>query len=788
MDKIEYREKLREIKQLAENNNYEQAAQMIFEINWRKVKSASTLCQVGTILGKAGYYEQGKELLLMAYDKAPVGKAILYQLVELTIREKDIEEAEKYFTEYTEIDPDDVKRYKLEYKLSVLKGANTDEQIRLLEIIKDKEFTEEGSYELANLYHKAGRVDECIKACDDIILWFGEGPYVEKAMELKMLYTPLTGYQAEKYEEFKYQRQGLTRIKPTEVSGYAEILHDDVTIPEIKTNVTKYNTINLQAELAKEMQQIMDATEQETVNSSMDNIRKLVEDSKLTFLEPKAAESQELYQDIESDEDIDASLKLNFREILAEEYDGQISTALPDAPLVDKQITGQMSIEDVLAEWEKTKKAAESAMEEARVKKLENAKARALAQTGNIMDKINEALPELEAASQVAESSAVATEINLPQPEIEIPDISASAAFAAAGVSLEQEYEDDDTDTEENADAFEEELVTEEPASEIDEEQTEDMDNELTEEPEQVENIAEDAAQTAIDNLDKALEREADREARDTAIEEMTTKEITISDEDAPIERLDDVQKGIFTYFIAISGMERQICSVLEGVRNRKRDETSGSGNIIIEGEQRCGKTMMATNLTQAIQELYPHQSNKVGKIQAESLNNKSVSNIIEKIYGGYLIIENASLLTKSKAQELADAMGEDTGGLLVILEDTRHGLVKALSLTPDLASKFTEKIHIPIFTNDELVVFAKNYAIEQGYVIDEMGILALYNRIGNIRIANKATTLEEVKDIVDEAIDNAERKPITNAFRSIFTSRYDEDENLILREKDFGA
>ncbi|MCR5785477.1 MAG: tetratricopeptide repeat protein [Eubacterium sp.] len=773
MDKAEYKEKLQEIKKLAEKKKYEEAARVISGINWKKVKSASTLCQVGTILGKAGYYEQARELLLSAYDKAPVGKTILYQLVELAIKEGNFAEAESYFEEYVEIDPEDVKRYKLQYKLERIKATNADEQIRLLEIIKEKEFSEEWSYELANLYHKVGRIDDCIRTCDDIILWFGDGVYVEKAMELKMLYTPLTGYQAEKYEEFKYEHQGLTHIKPSEVSGYAEILHEDVTIPEIKANVTKYNTINLQAELAKEMQQIMEATKKETVDSAMGNIQRLVEDSNLPFLEQTQEEDEKIYEDIETDEEVDVSLKINFREMLAEEEDGQISMVLPEDEMADKQITGQMSIEDVLAEWERTKKAAETAMEEARIKKLENAKARAIAKTENIMGKINEAMPELEAAeaailkaattpAYVPEANTAAEELPKEESEIDsealdnaVKDISASAAFAAAGVSLEEEFEEQAK-----------------PDAEEDE-------------PEEDE---EDTAQVAIDALDRVLEKEAEAEMRKEAIADITEKEVTLEEDDKPVSNLNEAQKDIFTYFTSISGMESQICSVLEGVRSRKKDSTSKTGNILIEGEPRCGKTMMATNLTRALQEMYPHQSNKVGKIQAEALNNKPVRHIIDKIRGGYLIVENAGLLTPNKAKELGEEMNDDTGGMIVILEDTRKGLVKALSLSHELGGKFTEKISIPIFTNDELVIFAKNYAIEQGYVIDEMGVLALYNRIGNIRVANKVTSLEEVKDIVDEAINKAERKPIYSAFRSIFSNKYDDDENLILREKDFDA
>lgn len=805
MDRAEYREKIQEIKNLNQQKRYAEAAEIILQINWRKVKSASTLTHAGVILGRAGKFAEGKELLLEAYDRAPIGKTSVYWLVELALKEGNYEEAEEYFREYVEIAPEDTRRYILEYKLGRVTGKSKEELITLLEIVNEKEFSEEWSYELAYMYHEAGRVDTCIKLCDEIILYFGDGYFVEKALELKMLYQPLTKQQAEKYEDIKMKKDGYTYVRPEDVSGYAEILHNDVAIPTIQENPAKFNTINLQAELAKNMQQIMNATEQETVNSTMDNIRHLVEESHLPIAENTEEEEKEMYADIESEEEIDGSLSLNFQEILSEDDGGQMSFMVPETPMVERQITGQMSIEDVLAEWERTKKAAETAMEEARQRKLESAKAKAIAQTENLMDKIADVAKEYDNEPvQVMQEAVEAPET--PNPMLAM---SATEAFAAAGISLDTPEETESVEEPEAVGAeeedFESDSVLEEAPSETAEEvaveaaeedfepdEDEIEEDVLPEEDTPSEEIGEETAESEPEDCEESKDVTDEIPDLEAAIERNVMEdvaeaiEVRTDVEDEPIANLDKEQAEIFSYFMPVAGMEKQICSVIEGVRGRRKDETSVRGNVLIEGDKHSGKTVLATDLIKVIQQLYPHQTTKVGRIDAQSLNHKAVETVIEKIHGGYLIIEHAGQLNSDKAVELSMCMERDTGGLLVIMEDTKIGIREVMARSESLAKKFTEKIRIPIFTNDELVNFGKAYAIDMGYVIDELGVLALYNRIGNIRTGAHATTLTEVKEIVDEAIENAEKSGVSKAVRSLFSKRYDDDDNVILREKDF--
>lgn len=752
MDKAEYQEKLKEIRELADEGKNEQAADIITQINWKRVKSASTLCQVGSILGKVGRYEEGKELLLMAYDRSPIGRTIVYQLAELTFEHGDYEEAEDYYNEFIEIAPRDSKRYELLYKLQKVKGASLDDLIKILEELKDRDFSEEWSYELAQMYHKAGKGDKCVALCDDIILWFGEGSYVEKAMELKMLYRPLTDSQTRQYEELKMKKEGFTRVGPEDILESGEILHNDVTIPTIETNVNRFNTINLQAEIAKGMQQIMEATEKDTVTSTMENIRKIVGESQIPMLE-EPVEKEERYENIETDEEIDGSLSLNFKEILAEDTDGQMSLVVPENPMIEKQITGQMSIEEVLVEWEKTKHAAETAMEDAKRRKLESARARAIAETEDIMDKLADVIPVVE---EVKSEPAV-DEIVQEDPEIEIKE----TFLAAEEVTAPQEELDSGlSDT-----------ITKESETEM-QSILEEIGKGIAEDDSELEGEDGEGFPTEEDLVSQAAEALQEEDGMD----------------DGPIEFLTKEQKDIFSYFIPVSGMEKQICAVLQGVKSRQNDHTSWSGNIIVEGGERCGKTVLATDLIKVLQQITSRNTAKVGRISADSLNKKDVTSVMEKIKGGYLIIEKAGNMTVETAQSVSDHMEGNTEELLVILEDTKKGISSLLTKAPTLMHKFTEKIKIPIFTNDELVSFGKIYAKELEYGIDEMAVLALYKRIGNITKVDDATTLTEVKEIVDDAIAHAEKKHLSKTFNIIFSRRYDDDNHVILREKDFEA
>ena len=378
--------------------NYHMAEELADSINWKRVRNANSLIKAGEVYETAERYDDAKEMFLLAYERSPIGRTIVYRLAELAIHVGNYDEAMEYYEEFVEMAPNDSLKFVLKYKIYKAKGESLAEQIQILEDLKEQEYIEEWAYELAYLYHQAGMSEKCVEACDELILWFGDGAYVEKALELKMLYQPLTKQQEEKYRQFRQKRDGVVEVRPNDMLNSGEIVSEVVKIPQVTMNASRFNTVNLQNELAKNMQQIMDATEKEEVNDSMDAIKKMVEE--IPYLQlPHESEEQkeEKYGHIETDEEIDGSLKINFKEMLAEDSDGQISLYVPKDPMVERQITGQMSIQEVLEEWEKTKRAAEAALQEAEQRRLESAKARALQEAEEIMERLVDVIPQLNA-------------------------------------------------------------------------------------------------------------------------------------------------------------------------------------------------------------------------------------------------------------------------------------------------------------------------------------------------------------------------------------------------------
>ena len=379
MDKYEYNLKMDQMKTLLAEAKYEEAVEIADSINWNKVKNVNALVKAGEVYEKAGRFEDSRDILLNAYDRSPIGRTIIYRLAEVAIKMKDFEAAQEYYDEFVDIAPHDNQRYILKYGIKKAQGASHKELIPIMEEFKEQEYAEEWAYELAYLYHKAGMIDKCIDACDELILWFGDGPYVERALELKMLYQPLSKAQEEKYKQFRHERDGKTLIGATEMERAGEYVHDPVVIPQVTLNPSRFNTTNLQEEIVKGIQQIIDATEKETVVGTMDNIKKIAEEIpylQLPTEEELAAKESAVH--IETDAEIDGSLKINFQELLGEDSDGQISLVMKEKAMLEQQITGQMTISEVLEEWEKTKRAAEIALQEAEQRKLESAKARAL--------------------------------------------------------------------------------------------------------------------------------------------------------------------------------------------------------------------------------------------------------------------------------------------------------------------------------------------------------------------------------------------------------------------------
>lgn len=869
MDKYEYNLKLDQIKALSAEEGYMSAAEIADSINWNKIKNVNTLVKIGEIYEKAERYQDARDILLMAYDRSPIGRMIIYRLAEVAIKMGDYDAATEYYDEFVEIAPHDDMKYVLRYAIKKGQGASFDELIAILEELKEEEYTEEWAYELAYLYHKAGKADKCIDACDELILWFGDGPYVERALELKMLYQPLTKTQEEKYRQFKLEKENisrenkkeaepesetdddeLTEIGAMEMVKGGEIVHDDVKIPQITVNQEKFNTVNLQEEIAKGMKQIMDAKGKNEVADTMDNIKKIVEEIPfLKFLkdkddDKKSEQPSNEEQHIATDEEIDGSLRMNFKELLGEDSDGQMSMVMNEKTQLEHQITGQMSIQDVLDEWEKTKRAAETALNEANQQKLESAKARALQEAGDIMERLNDVIPKLDAGvtpKELLEEEYLKVPVDIIEQKAAVkgpeeeqkPDM--QELYAEETMDEVQEPQEAPEDTIDEVQESQEvpEVATDEARepvgepediimaeeSEKDEiltqpttmmpEITDDMlnadddtsDDEVSQEKENVSEkrdfdhvtsfIEQEIAKMTAKNpgLEKKLDMAKTRKMPDISLPEDLDSEEDDSKlkETKHIKELTSEQKAIFSYFIPVKGMEDQICKAYNAVLDHfNRKENASTGNLIIQGEQGCGKTMLATSFIKVLQKDGEQLTGKMGKIDAAALNKKDVQQVVRKITGGCLIIERAGDIDRSIAAQLSFLMEHDITGTLYILEDTSKGIKKALSMDEGFASKFTEKISVPIFTNDELVLFAKSYSAELGYKIDEMAILALHNRISNIERIDQATTLTEVKDIIDEAIDREAHSGLKKAISILTAKRYTDDDRIVLKEDHF--
>lgn len=877
MDKYEYKLKLDQLKNLVAAHDYMTAAEIADSINWKKVRNSKTLCMVGKIYERLGRYNDSREVLLQAYDHSPIGRNIVYCLAENAIKAKKTDDAEEYYNEFLEIAPNDIQRYVLSYKLNTMKKAPLTDRIAILEELKGKEYLEEWAYELAYLYYLQGMREKCVEACDELVLWFGDGEFVEKALELKRYYQPLSPSQEEKYKQLRQKKgapeQAFADAEPADApKEEAEDKPQEKVAaaeePSLMDNVSTFNTTNLQEELARSMRQIMNATEKETVCSTMDSIKKMVGD--VPYLSGKGQEPMEnIPTCTSSEDDIEQGLKVEFQNMLREDNDGQMNLNVPDAKVPERQVSGQMSIEDILSEWEKTKRAAETAIAAAEQKKLARAKEQALKEAGDIMQRLKDIIPilseeivpehihakepevevsdegqepkasqepetEMAIEPKTAESEAAEPEVTEPEatepetaePEDAEPETKLEADDAQTGIEsvpVTEEEPELEEPAEEDVVSYEEENAQdaggsgegqqEEPAVE---EMAEDTDSELAEtegsmpEEEAVDNQAEEVAKPEyrIPSAEEDRELENYMKQATQVMMRNANVEVPVQKPNAPSDEADFLsvsvpdslapenieetehllkltkdQKELFSYFLPVPGMEEQISQIIMGVSERAANSiTSITGNILIQGEEGSGKTVLATSLIKVIQQMAGNEDAKIGKISAASLNQKDFATLIPRIAGGFLIVDKAGDLLPETAARMSQLMEQNTQGLIVVLEDTKAGIRKAMSLDYGFAKKFTEKINIPIFTIDELVSFGKSYAEEMECTIDEMGVLALYNRINNIQKLERPTTLAEVKEIVDEAIERAE----TGGLKKFFTKKYNDNDYLILREKDF--
>ncbi len=963
MDKYEYKVRLQEIKDLIAKGEYVEAASIADTIDWTRVKSVMMLCTISDLYKINRRLEDARDLLLLAYDRYPGGRSIVYSLCELFIKMGDVVQAVEYYKEFVQIAPKDTGRYILQYKLYEAQDVSIEERIEVLKELKSKEYIEKWAYELAYLYHRIGLATKCVEECDELILWFGEGRYVMKAMELKMLHEPLTPSQEEKYAEMKGE---IVRQKAAEEAGEVypetpeeekpeeevdesptkEILTSDPDDIQVKVmNVGQYDTINMQKELAANMKELWDQktdkepeaegdtdlqetkrldsladaledftmaetkvietdavkealnqseeqgevffgeTSEMTPVSAEESSAEITEETLEQPMEapvqsgqstvpeaaaPKAEEPQgeELQEEVlqeeepetvvlparEIEEHINAQpvmkpriaatidphkpLPEGMEKMLGMEYDGQISMVVPEAEQVEKQITGQISLEDVLAEWERVKKENEQ-------KRMEEVQQHILQQTGAMFTEFEAAtrdglLEKLEKGKTIpADEVEELEEYHEPAQE----DGENYEELAEQDEFLDDSY-DDYEEPVENTEEYTEESEAIAAGSEAEEEpdaadaeaegeaveeavDDADADIEVEEEPDDTDTEAEsEAAEEAVDDAaaekagteepdaaDTEAEEEADATDADTevgeeadateAAAEAVEDDVKDAETDAVVKgkkapgqnkgkpvrkagkeqgrRLTAEEKELFGSYLQNKHTREQILNAID-----KISLAAYTGNIILTGEEGMDTLTLAKKLMKEVQQTDSNFSGKIAKISSESLNKKGIAPVFDRIVNGALIIQKANKLSDDSVKDMQKVMNQEHKGMIVILEDTRGGAHKLLKKHPELKELFNIEIHVEALDNDSLVSYGRKYAEEQEYGMDEMGVLALHTCIAERQTIDHIVTIEEVKDIIDDAIQHANRKTLGHFFDIIVAKRYDEEDRIILRENDF--
>lgn len=781
LDKEEFRIKLEEINRLVEQQDYKEAMDVVDSIDWRRVKNVRTLCVVGEIYAANKRYEDSKEIFLLAYHRAPIGKNILYRLIEVSLKMKDIDEAMEFYEEYLEVASNDHTQYILKYKIYKAKKAPLEEQIKILEDYKDKEFTERWSYELAKLYYQAGENSKCLSLCNEMILWFNEGRYILKALELKNKMGMLSGAEKEKLEQ-----------QLTSESVYEEAAEAD----ESKEGNSSKASVKVQEEDVPVIESVQ--IDQRDINNAESLQEKISKGIRDIFNSKKKEEDES----VNGEENAEA-------EKIQEEMIKNISEKeeLTDVPALEP--------EDIKYENKKTAEKAEEEPEE----ELD------LAQELNIPDldipktvkkaapKDSLKMPELPKAPviYIPEEDEVEAEKEEKSDDFDFNlEDTILAAASAQGIEIpkdpepektaEPEFEDDDLDepmTEEDLRRAEEEFLNG-PAEKEEEPEIKPL---VEEDEEDSIDISKKPAGMRTDvflfqeEIKKIVKQQEEEEARKnmTPEEELEyfVDSINAKDEDSlydivPREKkMTDDEKKLFTYFAKVPGLTEQIVDALCDAQMAAADKTSKTGNIIVMGGRETGKTRLISSLIPAICKELNIEASKVAYVFADQINGKDIAAIVNKMAGGFLVIEDANQLTPETVSQLDKAMEFRTDGLIVIIEDEKIGMRKLIAKYPKFAKKFTSMINIPVFTNDELVNFAKVYTKEMGYRIDQMGMLALYNLIGINQKEDKPMNIGAVKELIDNAIAKSQGG-IRKLKRNISKKRIDAEGYIVLYEKDF--
>lgn len=932
MDKSEYKLRAEEIKDLISRGEYAQAAEIADTIDWRRVKSVMMLCTISDLYKINRRYEDARDMLLLAYERRPGGRTICYSLCELSIKMEEYVQAIEYYKEFVQVAPKDPGRYILQYKLYEAQDVSLEERIAVLEELKKRDYREKWAYELAYLYHRVGLAARCVEECDELILWFGEGKYVIKAMELKMLHQPLTPEQQEKYDhrfdapgshipsqnsvqdneysgnesyEQSYaqdgsydQSQGYAQdgsddqdqsyaqdssydqnqsyvqdsgydqvngdtqiydpVQPAQQETPTQPVQDDYDIHVKTMDVGQYNTINLQAELAAGLREVLgEEPKGDTAKATSDSITRSIvapmmdsDTESLDYpeiaevseddLEPETEqiEGSEVFfgetgeigdlsqvPEVETEEILPeepASLKKQdvvpelskaevepeattpveppkeLANVLAQESDGQISLVMPEAESIEKQITGQINIEDILAEWERKKK-------ENLEKREEEVRQHVLQQTGAMFTEFEQAvrdglLEKLE--KEKAVDADTVTDTDEVEELEEIADVNDETEKAPAEVSEEEpEREPADTDIvdteeveeleEEPAVAeYEEESATEEPDAVVDMEVTQEPAAEIPEVPEETTAEIEEASEETTAETEEASEEsvaEAEEEPEE-AVEEVHEDEQPQTPEPPVVERdkakvraLTREERELYAPFIQSKSAREQLVKAIDNI-----SLAAYTGNVIITGEEGMDTLSLAKNMIREIQATDSNFSGKVAKISGHALNKKDAAETLNRLQNGALIICKASEMNNKTVDTMYKALQQENQGIVIILEDTRKEIDRFLEKYEKLQESFTSRMDVEALSNDTLVAFGRQYAREREYSIDELGVLALHTRIEDMQTIDHVVTVVDVKEIVDEAIAHANKKTLKHFFDVLFAKRYDDEDMIILTEKDF--
>lgn len=839
MDKYEYRLKAEQIEKLVKKKDYQTAVKISDTIDWRRVKNLNMLYIVADLYEAVERYEDCMEILNIAYDRAPVGRMLLYKMTEIATRTHNFEEAIKLYREFVKAAPHDQSRYILKYQIYRERGSSLDDQIKTLKEYKTHEYQEKWAYELASLYDQAGMQEDCVRECDELILWFSEGEYVTKAMELKMKYEPLTPVQQDKYDH-RYQTGASVNVG-----------EDDYEEREVSVNTDKFSTINLQAELAANLDEMLQkdegdidvpdlglgATEEltipeveeigpEPVEESVESepVEKSIEPEELTVpdipaieeiiepepveksmepeelmmeeLEPEELKMEELMpeelepepvvediepepvveeiepepvveelepepvvEEIEPEQEPEPVIEELEPEPVVEELEPELvveeSKPEPEEPQLIKQITGRIEIDKILQEWDNKKSETEAALkakepeEEARKEKVRQETAELVKLISGTSDDIPEDVQQIlkDLDEEQKQVNAVVTEDDLPKDIDALDDLDEAEDLTIQELSVPEDIV--------YAAKPDHEMVESEPKTKPANSNKEKI-------------TSETGSMNMIQELEKSLARE---------VADMTIKEGHLTRE----------QAKIFAYFTAVRGVGEQLASLFKGQAGASK-VNSACGNVVVTGESGNGKTTLAIDIVKALQKLQRVESSRLAKISGKKLNSRDIYETLGKLKGGALIIEKAGGLSDASMMALSLAMEGDTGGLLIILEDQKAEIQRLFHKNSNLASKFEYKVDIPVFTNDELIAFARSYARELGFSYDEFAVLALYDRIGNGQTNDHRVSVAEVKDMVDAAIEHSEKGGVRKLFAKITGKSVDEEGYRLLHEQDFEA